>query len=54
MANFDSWNKSFIWLLQIKGDDAKAYDTWLIKPNHEQMLWMLVGVEKLVMASMDF
>lgn len=49
MAYFNSSNKSFIWLVQIKGmsggnkcgngcnfsDDAKAYGTWLIKPNHE-------------------
>ena len=35
-------------------DCEKAYYTWVIKPNHDRMLWMLIGVEKLTMVSMNF
>ena len=35
-------------------DDAKTYSTWLIKPNHEWLSWMSVGIGKLAMASMNF
>ena len=61
MTVFDSLNKLFSSSFQMKGvpgfrasrngcmrvDAAKAYDTWLIRPNQDRMSVRLVGVGKL-------
>ena len=65
ITDFDSLNNSSRWFLHIKGvlgcsrcwngwsfsDEAKAYDTWLMRPNQDLMLWMFLGVINPVITS---